>query len=129
MTLDTAESNYRVVYALQKHYPDVKVYVRAKDVANGLLLEKAGAKAVVPETLEPSLQLAAAVLGEMDMSNEDISIAVDNFRRTHIQDLKQLQQNSGGGLGYGLPTDMETLQATMDELDEGGLVDLVPKAV
>jgi hypothetical protein len=83
----------------------------------------------VPETLEPSLQLAAAVLGEMDMSNEDISIAVDNFRRTHIQDLKQLQQNSGGGLGYGLPTDMETLQATMDELDEGGLVDLVPKAV
>ena len=129
VTLDTAESNYRVVYALQKHYPDVKVYVRAKDVANGLLLEKAGAKAVVPETLEPSLQLAAAVLGEMDMSNEDISIAVDNFRRTHIQDLKQLQQNSGGGLGYGLPTDMETLQATMDELDEGGLVDLVPKAV
>jgi len=35
----------------------VKSYVRAHDVNHGLVLEKAGATAVVPETLEPSLQV------------------------------------------------------------------------
>ena len=39
-----------------QHFPHVKSYVRAHDVNHGLVLEKAGATAVVPETLEPSLQ-------------------------------------------------------------------------
>ena len=40
-----------------QHFPHVKSYVRAHDVNHGLVLEKAGATAVVPETLEPSLQV------------------------------------------------------------------------
>lgn len=35
------------------------------DIENGVMLEKAGATAVVPEILEPSLQLAAAVLSQV----------------------------------------------------------------
>ena len=42
--------------AAPQHFPHVKSYVRAHDVNHGLVLEKAGATAVVPETLEPSLQ-------------------------------------------------------------------------
>lgn len=45
------------MWALNKHFPNVKSYVRAHDVSYGLILEKAGATAVVPETLEPSLQV------------------------------------------------------------------------
>ena len=86
---------YRTVWALKKHYPHIKVYARATDVAQGLELERAGARAVVPETLEPSLQLGAAILGEMEMSNEDISIAVDTFRRSHMGELQMLAANSG----------------------------------
>lgn len=52
--------------------PQVHTYVRAHDVSNGITLEQAGAKAVVPETLEPSLQLAAAVLSEMDFSDDEV---------------------------------------------------------
>ena len=52
-----AGANYRTVWALNKHFPNVKSYVRAHDVSYGLILEKAGATAVVPETLEPSLQV------------------------------------------------------------------------
>ena len=51
-----AGANYRTVWALNKHFPKVKSYVRAHDVSHGLNLERAGATAVVPETLEPSLQ-------------------------------------------------------------------------
>lgn len=40
VTLDTPGANYRTVWALNKHYPHVKVYVRAHDVDHGLYLEK-----------------------------------------------------------------------------------------
>ncbi len=65
--LHVAGANYRTVWALHKHYPHVKTYVRAHDVNHALNLEKAGASVVVPETLEPSLQLAAAVLSEFEV--------------------------------------------------------------
>ncbi|GMP43357.1 hypothetical protein CsSME_00012744 [Camellia sinensis var. sinensis] len=64
ITLDNPGANYRTVWALSKYFPNVKTFVRAHDVDHGLNLEKAGATAVVPETLEPSLQLAAAVLAQ-----------------------------------------------------------------
>lgn len=122
VTMDSPSANYRAVWALHKYYPNVKVYVRAHDIEQGLQLEKAGAKAVVPEMIEPSLQLAAAVLAEMEMSSEDISIAVDNFRRQHIGELQVLAGNSRSGLGYGQPTSMEQLKKTQDE---GDVIDAV----
>ena len=114
VTLDTPTATFRAVWALKKNFPHIKVYARASDIAQGLELEQAGAKAVVPETLEPSLQLAAAVLSEMEMSNEDISIAVDNFRRSHMGELQILAANSGSALGYGLPTDLQSI-----DVDDG----------
>jgi len=118
VTVDSPGGTYRTVWALKKHYPHIKVYARATDVAQGLELERAGARAVVPETLEPSLQLGAAILGEMEMSNEDISIAVDTFRRSHMGELQMLAANSGSALGYGLPTDLQSI-----DLDESMDVD------
>ncbi|CAL5331830.1 unnamed protein product [Camellia sinensis] len=64
ITLDTPGANYKIVWALSKYFPNVKTFVCAHDVDHGLILEKAEATAVVPETLEPSLQLAAAVLAQ-----------------------------------------------------------------
>ena len=55
ITLDTPGANYRAVWAMSKNFPDLKIYVRAHDIEHGHQLEKAGATAVVPETLEPSL--------------------------------------------------------------------------
>lgn len=46
--------------------------MRAHDVNHALNLEKAGATAVVPEILEPSLQLAAAVLTRMDWNSDEV---------------------------------------------------------
>uniref|UniRef100_A0A2P2LJ69 K+ efflux antiporter 2ic n=1 Tax=Rhizophora mucronata TaxID=61149 RepID=A0A2P2LJ69_RHIMU len=47
ITLDTPGANYRTVWALNKHFPNVKTFVRAHDVDHGLNLEKAGATAVI----------------------------------------------------------------------------------
>lgn len=126
VTMDSPAANYRAVWALHKYYPHIKVYVRAHDVEQGLQLEKAGAKAVVPETLEPALQLAAAVLNEMEMSTDEVSVAVDNFRRTHMGELQVLAGMSGSGLGYGQPTSMEQLKS--QDQGEGGLIDTIVSA-
>eukprot|EP00891_Asterochloris_glomerata_P009259 jgi/Astpho2/9259/Aster-06835 len=116
ITLDTPGANYRTVWALHKHFPNIRIYVRAHDVTHGITLEKAGATAVVPETLEPSLQLASAVLSELKMPQEEVAQAIQTFRKTHISDLQVLCRNSGSSLGYGFATLMDE-ESSSDEED------------
>ena len=101
ITLDTPSANYRCVWGIKKHFPNVKSFVRAFDVSHGITLEKAGATAVAPETLEPSLQLAAAVLYELKMPSSEVATTVDEFRRNHMEELVGIAE---GSLGYGFGT-------------------------
>jgi hypothetical protein len=96
ITLDTPGANYRSVWALHKHFPSIKTYVRAHDVNHGINLEKAGATVVVPETLEPSMQLAASVLSQFKLPPEEINTHLDNFRKKHLSELQALAAISGG---------------------------------
>ena len=99
--MDTPSANYRTVWALNKHYPECAIYARASDVADGVLLEKAGASVCVPETLEPSLQLAAAVLAKLAVPAEDVRTALEAFRKRNMSALLALADASGTSLGYG----------------------------
>ncbi|CAA3001352.1 K(+) efflux antiporter 2, chloroplastic [Olea europaea subsp. europaea] len=101
ITLDSPGANYRTVWALSKYFPNVKTFVRAHDVDHGLNLEKAGASAVVPETLEPSLQLAAAVLAQAKLPTSEIAATINDFRSRHLSELTELCEASGSSLGYG----------------------------
>ncbi|KAH9604106.1 hypothetical protein KSS87_010446 [Heliosperma pusillum] len=101
VTLDSPGANYRTVWALSKHFPNVKTFVRAHDVDHGINLEKAGATAVVPETLEPSLQLAAAVLAQAKLPTSEIAATINEFRSRHLSELTELCEASGSSLGYG----------------------------
>ena len=47
ITLDSPGANYRAVWAMHKHFPHAKIFVRAHDINNGINLEKAGATAGV----------------------------------------------------------------------------------
>ncbi|KAB2021744.1 hypothetical protein ES319_D07G160700v1 [Gossypium barbadense] len=77
------------------------VALDAHDVDHGLNLEKAGATAVVPETLEPSLQLAGAILSQAKLPAQEIATALDEFRYRHLAELTELCEASGCSLGYG----------------------------
>ncbi len=101
ITLDTPGANYRSVWAMHKHFPTVKTFVRAHDIEAGIMLERAGATAVVPEVLEPSLQLAAAVLSELNVPEDEVAETIRAFRKTHLSELQMLAQMSGSSLGYG----------------------------
>ena len=43
---------------------------------------------MVPETLEPSLQLASAVLSQLNMPQEEVAHAIQAFRRSHVSELQ-----------------------------------------
>jgi len=105
ITLDSPGANYRTVWAMHKHFPNVKTYVRAHDVNHGINLERAGAAVVVPETLEPSLQLAASVLGALNIPPEEVTGMVDQFRKKHLSELRALTKEMGTSLGYWAPAD------------------------
>lgn len=120
ITLDTPGANYRTVWALSKYFPNVKTFVRAHDVDHGLNLEKAGATAVVPETLEPSLQLAAAVLAQAKLPMSEIAATINEFRSRHLAELAELCQTSGSSLGYGFSRVMTKPKPQLsDSSDEG----------
>ncbi|XP_027907380.1 K(+) efflux antiporter 2, chloroplastic [Vigna unguiculata] len=101
ITLDAPGANYRTVWALSKYFPKVKTFVRAHDVDHGLNLEKAGATAVVPETLEPSLQLAAAVLAQAKLPTSEIAATINEFRSRHLSELTELSETNGGSFAFG----------------------------
>eukprot|EP00892_Ulva_mutabilis_P009068 jgi/Ulvmu1/6533/UM003_0166.1 len=128
ITLNTPGANYRSVWAVNKNFPHIQIFVRAHDVEHGLNLEKAGATAVVPEILEPSLQLSAAVLGSMNLKPEEVSDIIDDFRRSHMAELRLLTSLSGGSLGYGLRKDESSTTMTLDMPAEDGeeMDDIIP---
>ncbi|KAI4369894.1 hypothetical protein MLD38_018289 [Melastoma candidum] len=95
ITLDSPGANYRTVWALNKYFPNVKTFVRAHDVDHGINLEKAGATAVVPETLEPSLQLAAAVLAQAKLPMSEIAATINEFRSRYLSELTEFCLSSG----------------------------------
>lgn len=43
---------------------------------------------MVPETLEPSLQLASAVLSQLNMPSDEVAQAIQNFRKNHVSELQ-----------------------------------------
>ncbi|KAL0732235.1 hypothetical protein Bca4012_008444 [Brassica carinata] len=120
VALDAPGANYRCVWALSKYYPNVKTFVRAHDVVHGLNLEKAGATAVVPETLEPSLQLAAAVLAQVKLPTSEIANTINEFRTRHLSELTELCEASGSSLGYGFSrtTTIKPKTQTSDATEE-----------
>ncbi|XP_077223267.1 K(+) efflux antiporter 2, chloroplastic-like [Tasmannia lanceolata] len=123
ITLDTPGANYRTVWALSKYFPNVKTFVRAHDVDHGVNLEKAGATAVVPETLEPSLQLAAAVLAQAKLPMSEIAATINEFRSRHLSELTELCEASGSSLGYGFSRVMTKPKPQVSDSDENQVVE------
>jgi monovalent cation:H+ antiporter-2, CPA2 family len=66
ITLDQPEAAERVVAALRRNHPDLRIIARSRDAAHARRLEQAGANDVILEALEPGLQMGAAALRVCD---------------------------------------------------------------
>ncbi|MGH6953857.1 MAG: cation:proton antiporter, partial [Alphaproteobacteria bacterium] len=81
LTLDDMAMVERAVDALRLHFPTVRTVARARDMTHRARLEAAGASAVVPETIEASLQLGGITLRLSGTSPEDVEQTLSDFRR------------------------------------------------
>ncbi|MBF0561421.1 MAG: cation:proton antiporter [Alphaproteobacteria bacterium] len=83
LTIDNTAAAELLLVRLVKEFPHLHVLVRARDRRHQKKLEQAGASAVVPETLEGSLQLAGSVLQVLGRPAEEIHGLLDTYRRNN----------------------------------------------
>ncbi|MBP6985716.1 MAG: cation:proton antiporter [Alphaproteobacteria bacterium] len=80
--INSSTQSMKVAMDILKMYPNVKVSVRLRDEKYASKLIAAGADVIIPETLEPSLQLASSVLQGLGTSDEETNQLIDDFRRS-----------------------------------------------
>lgn len=83
ITLNHMPPSVRTVLMLRRYFPSVPVCVRIKDHTHQEKLIDSGALLVVPETVEPTVQLATSIFHLMGMPQNEINQLLDTFRRQH----------------------------------------------
>lgn len=83
ITLNQVTPSVRTVLMLRRYFPDLPICVRIKDHTHQEKLIHSGARLVVPETLEPTLQLASSIFHLMGIPQNEVSQLLENFRQQH----------------------------------------------
>jgi len=81
ITLNQMLPSVRAVMMVRRHYPDLPVCVRIKDHRHQGKLLDSGALLAIPETVEPTVQLATSVLGLVGMPSTEINQLIERFRK------------------------------------------------
>ncbi len=80
VTMDSATAASRVVESVHEAWPKLPIVARARDTEHAKRLLQAGATAVVPETVEASLDLAEVVMDRIGIGTETAHRIVADFR-------------------------------------------------
>jgi len=86
VTLDDQNGASRAVNALRREYPNIQIFVRAKDAKHQKRLQLGGATAIVPELLESSLLLGGAVLLSYGTPIEEVNSLIEEARKKTLMD-------------------------------------------
>jgi len=90
ITIDHVSSANQVVAALRENYLDLPTYVRARDRQHMRSLVISGASAVVSEAAESSLQLGSIVLQSLNVSVDEITNLIENYREDDYAKLEEI---------------------------------------
>ncbi|MBS0185574.1 MAG: cation:proton antiporter [Proteobacteria bacterium] len=85
LTLDQPGTVSRAVMTLKRNFPKIPIFVRAHDNEHAEKLKKAGAVVVVPEMLEPSLQLGSQILLLAGVSKDQVNKSVETLRHKLLE--------------------------------------------
>ncbi len=87
ITLDDLEATERLVTIAHEHYPKLKIFARAHNQEHCHKLQHAGATLAISETMETSLQLGAAAMGQYGFESTDIDQIVNQFRDEYYAEI------------------------------------------
>jgi CPA2 family monovalent cation:H+ antiporter-2 len=109
LTIDGAHSLETLVKLIRERHPHLSVVVRARDADHASQLYNHGASEAVPETVESSLQLAEAVLVDLDVPMGKV-IASIHEKRAELR-----QQIQAGATATIRPTVRSRLRAAISD--------------
>lgn len=81
ITVDDFDVTAHALATIRRHWPSLPVFVRARDAAHRLELSALKPAAVVPETLEGSLQLSGQVLQALGTPAEVVNTLLERIRK------------------------------------------------
>jgi CPA2 family monovalent cation:H+ antiporter-2 len=84
VTVNDSRAAERMVAAARHIQKDAVVFARAKDAVHAKRLVELGAQAVVPETVEASLQLAARLLEAIELPEEAVDRRISEMRAAEV---------------------------------------------
>lgn len=83
LSLNNSSATVKATMLIRREFPNIKVAVRLRDDKEESRLVKSGAFLVMPENLEPALQLASSALSELNLPSEEINRIINNFRNAY----------------------------------------------
>ena len=83
--LDNAGASSRMAMMIRRHFPNVEVCVRLHDRRYEAKLAQAGCVVVMPENIEPSLQLASSALKMIGTPLDQVNQIINQFRDDYAQ--------------------------------------------
>ncbi len=89
VTLDDPDAVHAVLAVARQRWPQLRVFVRARDMDHARELMAAGATLAVPEMIESSLQLGAEVLMDRGIPSEAVTPLVDTIRGQVYDGIRQ----------------------------------------
>lgn len=78
-----------MVGLVHEHYPELEILVRSHDQHQKKLLEAMGATTVIPEIIEPSLQLGAIILERIGVPPKEIERTLSAYRKDNYAFLEE----------------------------------------
>ena len=97
VTMDSPNAAEHVVETTRRNWPDLPIYVRARDGAHAARLMALGATHVIPETIEASLQLSELVLVGAGVPDNAARQLVEVRRQAEQAALDASPGDEGGG--------------------------------
>lgn len=94
ITMDNPAAALHSLHASRQLKPDLPVFVRSRDADHSSLLRQAGALAVVPETLEVSLQLASVTLQALGTPPSEVHAYIDQLRQEGLNGWLNLEPDA-----------------------------------
>ena len=87
VALDNANNARNAVLTIKSIAPSMKIFARARNLAESRLLMRDGALEAWPETIESSFMLARGVLGQLGISDAIISNTLSELRAENYSEL------------------------------------------
>lgn len=94
LTLDQPGVVARTVMTLRRNFPKIPIFVRAHDNEHAEKLKKAGAMVVVPEMVEPSLQLGSQILLLAGVAKDQVNKSIESLRHKLLEQIVETTPSS-----------------------------------